>query len=172
MRMLKIALVLVVLASFIVVMTAVSTAATVTPTMKPMATKMVTPTMKTAAAMPNKTATAMPNATMKAPTMGKATMMPTMPAAAKMPARTPGKMIDLSQMKSNIGDVYKMLKNTTKPKSVSSTGAGLAGMANQMMGGYMGKNKQGLVGVPGVPAPKTISQLSGMPQLGKMVKIA
>jgi hypothetical protein len=69
-------------------------------------------------------------------------------------------MIDLSQMKSNIGGVYKMLKNTTKPKSVSSTGAGLAGMANQMMGSYMGKNKQGPVSVPSVPAPKTISQLS------------
>lgn len=160
MRMLKIALVLVVLASFIVVMTAVSTAATVTPTMRPMATKMVTPTMKTTAAMPIKTAAAMPNATIKAPTMGKATMMPTIPSAAKMPTRTPGKMIDLSQMKSNIGGVYKMLKNTTKPKSVSSTGAGLAGMANQMMGSYMGKNKQGPVSVPSVPAPKTISQLS------------
>lgn len=162
MRMLKIALVLVVLASFIVVMTAVSTAATVTPTMKPMATKMVMPTMKAT----------MPNATMKAPAMGKATMMPTMPATPAMPTKAPGKMIDLSQMKSNIGSVFKMLKNTTKPKSVSSTGAGLAGMANQMMGGYMGKNKPGLVGVPAVPAPKTISQLSGMPQPGKMVKIA
>jgi hypothetical protein len=67
-----------------------------------------------------------------------------------------------------MGSVYKMLKNTTKPKSIISTGAGLAGMANQMMGGYMGKNKSG---PKGVPAPQTISKISGMPQLGKMVQI-
>jgi hypothetical protein len=36
-----------------------------------------------------------------------------------------------------------MLKNTTRPKSTSSTGAGLTGMANKMMGSYMGKSSPG-----------------------------
>jgi hypothetical protein len=84
-------------------------------------------------------------------------------------------LIGLSEMQSNIGNVYKMLKNTTKkPKSLSNVGAGLTGKARQMMSGTSGKitpvSGQSLL--PDVPAPQAISQLAGMPQLGKMVKIA
>jgi len=181
MRMLKVALALLVLASFVVSATAVSIAATATPTMKPMATKMVMPTMK--AAMPNATMkmpmapnVSMPNATMKAPTIGNTPVMaPNMGNATMMPTKKPGMLIGLSEMQSNIGNVYKMLKNTTKkPKSMSNVGAGLTGMANKMMGGYMGKTSsgQGQSLLRGVPAPQAISQPGGMPQLGKMVKIA
>jgi hypothetical protein len=165
MRMLKVALALLVLASFVVAATAVSMAAAATPTIKPMATKIAVPTMK--AAMPN---------TMKMPTMGNTTVKtPAVGNPTIMPTQKPGMLIGLSEMQSNIGNVYKSLKNTTKmPKSMSGTGAGLAGMASKMMGGYMGKTSsgQGQTLLPDVPAPQAISQLGGMPQLGKMVKIA
>ncbi|OPY29897.1 MAG: hypothetical protein A4E28_00617 [Methanocella sp. PtaU1.Bin125] len=78
MRMLRVALVLFVLASFVGATVAVSMAATVTPTAKPTA---------------------------------KATMKPT---GVKMPIKMTGKMIDLQQMKSTIGDVYKKLITGTK----------------------------------------------------------
>jgi hypothetical protein len=90
MRMLRVALVLLVLASFVAVTVAVSMAATVTPT--------VMATVKPIA-----------NETMQKTV--KATIQPT---GTMMPIQKTGKMIDMQQMKSNIGDVYKKLMMTTK----------------------------------------------------------
>jgi hypothetical protein len=155
MKMLKVALVLLVLASFVMATTAVSMAAMATPTMKPMATAMAKPTMKAT----------MPNATMKMPTMPAAKM----PAAPKVPTRKPGMMIDLSQMQSNIGNVYKMLKDTVKMpgSSVYGPGAGVKGKASMMISDTYGLLAQGKGKslALGVSAPQPINQLGMLPQL-------
>jgi hypothetical protein len=146
MRMLRIALVLLVLASFVVASVAVSTAATVTPKAK---------------------APAMPNATMK---------MPTKPAGPMMPTKKPGQMINLDQMKANIGGTYQMLKSTVKMPGavVDAPGASVKNRATGMFSDTYGQIAQGR-GKPlslDVPAPKAISQLGGLPSLGNtMAKV-
>jgi hypothetical protein len=83
-------------------------------------------------------------------------------------------LIDLSQMQTNIGNVYKMLKSTVKMpgKAMNNTSTGAKGKASQIMSGTSGKLGSTQSLLPNVPAPQAISQRSGMPQLGKMVKIA
>jgi hypothetical protein len=86
----------------------------------------------------------------------------------------PNKLIDLSQMQSNIGNVYKMLKSTVKMpgKAMNNSSAGTKGKASHIMSGTSGQMGPSQSLLPNVPAPQAISQRSGMPQLGKMVKIA
>jgi len=161
MRMLKVAMILLVLVSFVAAVGIITMAATVSPTMMPMTgdrgmsdmrplPKEMTMMPNTTMGMPMTRNVPMSNATMKAPTTGTPTMKasgmgnapvvaPNMGNATMMPAKKSGMLIGLSEMQSNIRDVFKTLKNTTGPKSMSSTGAGLTGMANKMMGSYMGK---------------------------------
>jgi hypothetical protein len=138
MRMLRIALVLLVLASFVVANVAISMAATATPK-----------------------APKAPNATMKKPTM---------PAVAKMPTKKPGKMIDLDQMKSNIGGVYQMLKSGVKMpgQNVDSTGASVKNKASKMMSDTYGRIAKGSgksLELSG-SGPQPISQLGSLPKIG------
>ena len=138
MRMLRIALVLIVLASFAVASVAVSTAAVASP---------------------------------KAPSVPKTAMkVPTMPAAPKMPTKKPGQMINLEQMKSNIGNVYQSLHASVKMPgaSVNGANAGVKNKASKMQGNTYGRIAQGM-STPlslSVPAPQPISQLGGLPKMG------
>ena len=162
MRMSKVAVVLLVLASFVAAATIVSTAAMTTPTMKPMAT-MAKPTM---AAMPKATKmpTAMPNATVKAPAV------PAAPNATMKAPAAPAvkKMFDITPMKSTIGNTYRMLKNTVKMPGKSSTGNAVKSKASQILSDTYGKIGMS-AGQPlqlGVPAPKALRQLGALPQIG------
>ena len=133
MRMLRVALVLIVLASFVAAMTAVSTAATVKPTVKP------TVTM--------------------------------------MPMKKPGKMIDLTQMKSNIGNVYKKMKaGGNVPGAGQGSSKYVKGEAGQILDNVgwkitQDKSKSSMsLNTPGMrsmPAPLMPGRISQLPQIGK-----
>lgn len=146
MRMLRVALVLFVLASFIVATAAVSMAATVTPTVKP---------------------TAKPTA--------KATMKPT---GTMKPIKTTGKMIDLQQMKSNIGGIYNKLKVNTKmpaksgmPKNNTTAMGGVKKTASGM-NQPMSKDKYSPSMELSTPSMRSIQTPAIMNQLGSMPKLA
>jgi hypothetical protein len=93
-----------------------------------------------------------------------------MPAVAKMPTKKPGQMINLEQMKSNIGNVYQSLHSSVKMpgQSVNGAGASVKNKASQMVGNTYGRLAQGVGASPqlGLPAPKPISQLGGLPNMG------
>lgn len=180
MRMLKIALVLLVLASFAAIMTTVSTAVTATPTVMPMAGTMATPMMgavpnATMGAMPNATMgqQALPNATMGMPAMQNATMSaPGMPnATAGMPATSNATVIAPGiPMKTGLGTVYdKLVNGITMPGGrMSDAGASVKTKASKLMSDTYGRIAIG-AGKPvqsGLSAPQAISQLSGLPKIG------
>jgi|AGTN01.1.fsa_nt_gi hypothetical protein len=137
MKMFKVALVLLVLASFAAATTVVSMAATADPVMA---------------------GAAVPGTTMK------------LPDTAKMPTKKPGAMIDLAQMQSNIGNVFKMLKNSVKMPGDATGGAGASvkSEANKMVSDTYSKiaQGQGKALSAGLSAPQTLNQLGGLPQIG------
>jgi hypothetical protein len=142
--MLRVALVLLVLASFIAATAAVSMAATVTPTVKPTA---------------------------------KATLKPT---STMMPIKKTGKMIDLQQMKSTVGNVYKNLMKSTKMPAkpgmpampgnatakpgVSKSVSGLN--AQKPMGQYSPGMQLSTPSMRSVQTPAIMNQLGAMPNIG------
>jgi hypothetical protein len=82
-------------------------------------------------------------------------------------------MFDITPMKSTISNVYRMLKNTTKMpgKSGSGAGAGVKSKASQMLSGTMGQmaSGKGQSTQLSVPAPRSLSQLGGLPQMGNIL---
>ncbi|MGA9139674.1 MAG: hypothetical protein WBZ29_05590 [Methanocella sp.] len=142
MRMLRVALVLLVLASFIAATAAVSMAATVTPTVKPTA---------------------------------KATLKPT---SSIKPIKSTGKMIDLQQMKTTVGNVYKNLmkstkmpakpampgKNATATPGVSKSVSGLN--AQKSLSQYSPSMQLNAPSMRSIQTPAIMNQLGAMPQVG------
>jgi len=142
--MLRVALVLLVLASFVAATVAVSMAATVTPAVKPTA---------------------------------KATMKPT---GTMMPIKKTGKMIDLQQMKSTVGDIYKKLMMTTKmpakpamPGNNTTAMGGVnktaSGMNQQRpMEKYSPSMKLSTPSMRSIPAPAVMNQLGAMSKVSSV----
>jgi hypothetical protein len=128
MRMLRVALVLFVLASFVAATAAVSMAATVTPTVKP--------TMK--------------------------------PVASMMPTKKPGKMIDLAQMKSTIGDTYKKLVSGTKMPGASAVPGRVARGGNATQTASTGTSPMNKTAAAKPSKSLTTSDMRAMPAVQQM----
>lgn len=174
MKTLRVVLVLFVLAAFLGASVVVSTAATVTPTLKTTPVGMKTPTVKP---MPTKVAnvTAVPSMAGAPAAKATATPMPTAKAnatATPQPTVKPRKLMDLSPMKSTVKNMIKSLSSGNSPYAALNSQEGMAvkGKAakimqstSNQMGQNSGKTSMGL-SMPGMRALPKEMQNNGLLQ--------